>query len=132
MSTNAWTWFFNEPENQAYLITERLNATFWQARVVGVYWRCTQAVPPFQAVGYAGDQAVGLSWEPNDWLALRVPSGFDADDLVKATSRRILTIPPTLTYEQDGSQVYEWVVDGGQNRFAELQADPTLSALKPL
>jgi hypothetical protein len=132
MSTNAWTWFFNEPENQPFLITERLNATFWQARVVNVYWRCTQAAPPFQAAGYAGDQMIGLSWEPNDWLALRVPAGFDSDDLVRAISKRILTIPPTLTYEQDGRRVYEWVVDGGQSRFAELQGDHSLSALKPL
>ena len=132
MSTNAWTWFFNEPENQAYLITERLNATFWQARVVNVYWRCTQDTPPFQAAGYVGDHVVELSWQPNEWLSLRVPAGFDADDLVKAISQRILTIPPNLSYEQGGSQAYEWVLEDGQSRLAELQADQTLSALKPL
>jgi hypothetical protein len=132
MSTNAWTWFFNEPENQAYLITERLNATFWQARVVNIYWHCTQDTAPFQAAGYAGDQVLGLSWQPGEWLSLRVPAGFDADDLVRAMTHRILTIPPTLTYEQGGGQVYEWVLDGGQSRYAELQADPTLRALKPL
>jgi hypothetical protein len=132
MSTNAWTWFFNEPENQSYLITERLNATFWQARVVNVYWRCTQDTAPYEAAGYAGDQVLGMSWQPKEWLALRVPPGFEADDLVKAISQRILTIPPTLTYEQADHQVYEWVVDGGQSRYTELEGDQTLSALKPL
>jgi hypothetical protein len=132
MSTNAWTWFFNEPENQAYLITERLNATFWQARVVNIYWHCTQDTAPFQAAGYAGDQVLGLSWQPGEWLSLRVPTGFDEEDLVRAITHRILTVPPTLTYEQSSSQVYEWVLDGAQSRYAELQADPTLNALKPL
>ena len=132
MSTNAWTWFFNEPEHEPYLITERLNGTFWQARVVDIYWRCTQATSPYQATGYAGEHAIGIAWEPNAWLSLRVPAGFDADDLVKAITQRILTVPPVLTYEQNGSHVYEWVLEGGQSRYAELEADQTLSALKPL
>ena len=132
MSTNAWTWFFNEPENQSFLITERLNSTFWQARVVDIYWRCTQDTPPFQAAGYVADEVVELTWQPNDWLALRVPAGFDADSLVKAIAQRVLTFPPTLTYEQDASRVYEGVVDGGEGRVAELQDDQSLSALTPL
>jgi hypothetical protein len=47
MSANAGTWFYREPEHNPYMLTERLNGTFWQERIVGVYWRCIRAEPPF-------------------------------------------------------------------------------------
>lgn len=122
MSTNAQTWFYTEPEHQSYLISERLNGTFWSARVVEIYWRCTQAEPPFRAEGYMGDAIIGLEWVPGEWLRLSAPAGVDTDALVEAISRRILSIPATIGYAlPDGDHVVEWVLDGGQERWSELQ-----------
>ncbi|HEC21947.1 MAG TPA: hypothetical protein ENI95_03405 [Chloroflexi bacterium] len=126
MSTNAGTWFYAEPEHQAYLITERLNGTFWQARVVSIYWRCVKDEPPFRAEGYAGDRVLELEWVPGEWLALKVPADFDATSLVEAISGRILLMPAALTFETpEGQRVYEWHTDGGEERWREIQGNPT-------
>lgn len=122
MSTNAQTWFYTEPEHQGYLISERLNGTFWAARVVEVYWRCTQAEPPFKAVGYMGDHKIGLEWIPNEWLRLSAPPSAEIDGLVEAISNRILSFPATLSYAQpDGELIVEWHRDGGHDRWSEIQ-----------
>src|SRR5690606_42128574 len=71
MSTASETWFYNEPENQAYLISERLNATFWQARAVDVYWKVIRTEPPYLAHGYRGEEIIEMEWAPREWLALR-------------------------------------------------------------
>ena len=125
MSTNAGKWFYQEPENQAFLISERLNSTFWQARIVGAYWRCDRAEPPYHAKGYSGDHMLELEWVPGEWLALKVPAGADPDALVKAVATRIMAFPATLTYgNDDDQQVYEWHCDGGDQRWSEVQGTP--------
>lgn len=125
MTTTAQTWFYQPPENQAYLVTERLNATFWAARVVGAYWRCVRAEPPFKAEGYWGEHVLEMEWEPGEWLALKGPDGANLDDLVKAISKRILAYPATLAYrDSDGHQIVEWHRDGGQKRWSEVQGRP--------
>ncbi len=122
MSTNAGTWFYTEPEHRAYLIAERVNGTFWQARVTTVYWHCVRAEPPFRVEGYADGAVVEMEWEPDRWLALKAPDGFDPAPLVKALSRRILTMPAALTYtDPAGRQVYEWHTDGGEARWKAIQ-----------
>ncbi len=122
MSTNAGTWFYHEPEHHPYLITERLNATFWQAGIVGLYWRCVRPEPPFIAQGLASERMVELEWMPTQWVALKVPPGFDADDLVQQVSKRILAMPVSITYgDPEGRKVYEWHVDGGRRRWGEIQ-----------
>ncbi|NDJ54812.1 MAG: hypothetical protein GYB68_17215 [Chloroflexi bacterium] len=125
MSTNAATWFYSTPEANVFLITERLNGTFWQARIAGLYWRCTHPQSPFAAEGYWADEVLELKWVPNQWLTLRVPQSLDVDLLVDAVSRRILGITPVLTYgDLLGNIVYEWHVDGGQQRWREIQGMP--------
>lgn len=122
MSTTAETWFYYEPEHNAYLISERLNATFWTARVVEIYWRCVKADPPFCAVGYSGEHTVALEWVPTDWLALRCQEELCVDTVVEAISNRILAFPATLVYgKQDGTRVWEWHRDGGHKRWSEIQ-----------
>lgn len=122
MSANAATWFYQEPEHHPYLISERLNGTFWQARIVGVYWRCMKSDPPFRAVGYAGDKLLELEWQPGQWVALKIPQGYDAGELVQNISTRILAMPATLTYgDVEGRKVTEWHADGGSHRWSEIQ-----------
>lgn len=133
MSTTAQTWFYTEPEHQAYLISERLNSTFWQARAVGAYWKTVRAEPPFLAHGYQGDDVIELEWVPREWLALRAPHGVDVSPLVQAISRRILAFPATLSYEiAGGGQVVEWHRDDGDRRWSELQGRYEVSQLKRL
>lgn len=122
MSTDATTWFYRQPEKQPYLVTERLNGTFWQARVVEVYWRCVQTEPTYRAYGYYGPHTVEMEWAPNDWLSLSAPKEMDIRPLVEAIAQRILWRPPCLTYfTHGGHQVYEWHVDGGKRRWVEIQ-----------
>lgn len=122
MSTNAGSWFYREPEHRPYLISERLNGTFWQARIVGITWRCVSAEPPFRAVGYWGEHQVEMSWEAGQWLALKVPPDVEASSLVEAVSKRVLAMPAALTYgDSQGHQITEWRTDGGDQRWSDIQ-----------
>ena len=126
MTTNAGTWFFQEPEHNAYLISERLNSTFWNARVVDVYWKCTQAEPPFRATGYSGSDMLTLEWVPNEWLRLTIPAGssFNDEALVEAVGKRILTMEPSFGYQDpDDAVVTEWHRDDGEKRWSEIQGN---------
>jgi hypothetical protein len=134
MSANAASWFYTEPEHNQYLITERLNGTFWQARVVGVYWRVEHAEPPFRALGYAGTYVLDMEWVPGQWLALKVPAqavqdglstGIKIEELVENISKRVLAIPASISFtDPEGRRVYEWHMDGGAHRWSELQGRP--------
>jgi hypothetical protein len=133
MSTNAATWFSREPEHQAYLISERVNGTFWQARIVGVYWHCLRAKPPFLMQAFLGDHPVEIEWVPDKWLTLKAPGEADIASLVRAISKRVLAIPATLTYcDPQGCQIYEWHTDGGQQRWNEVQGQPRFSGPRRL
>jgi hypothetical protein len=133
MSANAGTWFYRQPEAEPYMVTERLNGTFWQARLVLVYWRCTSvasAGSPFRAEGFMGDHQLEIEWVPNQWFKLKAPAGFKADDLVKAISKSILAIKASLSYgDPDGNQYFEWHTDGGKGRWKEIQG--TAGFVKP-
>ena len=133
MSTTAETWFYNEPENQAYLISERLNATFWQARAVDVYWKVIRTEPPYLAHGYRGEEIIEMEWAPREWLALRAPASADAERLADIVSKRVLAFPATFTYvTPEGQRVYEWHRGGAAKRWNELQGRYEVSQLKRL
>ena len=128
MSTNARSWFYNEPEHNAFLITERVNGTFWQARYMQVNWRCVQAEPPFRVEGFFDAHPVAMEWVPGEWLSLIASGEADPDQLaalVEVISKRVLGLPATLTFgDPDGHTVYEWHRDGGHERWREIQGKP--------
>lgn len=133
MSTTAETWFYNEPENQAYLIGERLNASFWQARAVNTYWKVVRDEPPYVAHGYQGEEIVELEWVPREWLTLRAPADAETDRLAEVISKRILATPATFSYvTHDGRHVYEWHRGDAAKRWNELQGRYEVSQLKRL
>ena len=133
MSANAGTWFYSAPETAPYLISERLNGTFWGARIVDVYWKCTHPEPPFRATGYMGDERLELSWLPGQWLSLHVPQGVDSQRFIDAISKRVLAFPATCTYvDTHGRTVIEWHTDQGQERWNEIQGRVEFSKLKRL
>jgi len=131
MSNNAAAWFYQEPEHNAFFITERLNGTFWQARIVGLYWRCTHPEPPFRAQGLAGKASLEMEWMPNAWLSLKVPEttlttelpeGMTVETIVESISKRILGRPAAFRYgDTEGRMVYEWHADDGKHRWGEIQ-----------
>lgn len=122
MSTSANTWFYSNPEPKPYMITERVNGTFWQARVAHIYWHCVRAEAPFRVEGYTADATIQMEWVPGKWLALRIPEGIDPASLVETVSRHILSMPAALTYiDTEGRRVYEWHTDGGRARWKEVQ-----------
>lgn len=128
MSTNARSWFYNEPEHNAFLISERVNGTFWQARYMEINWRCVQVEPPFRVEGYLGCCLIAMEWVPDAWLSLIASGEADADQLatlVEIISKRVLGQPASLTYgDSDGRTVYEWHRDGGVERWSEIQGKP--------
>jgi hypothetical protein len=99
-----------------------VNGNFWQERIVEVYWRCTQAEPPFQAQGLWGEQILEMEWVPGEWLALKAPADINIASLVTSMSKRILARPASLTFlDAQGRQVFEWHMDGGGKRWQEIQ-----------
>jgi len=124
MSANAETWFYREPEGQPFTVTERLNGNFWQEGIVGVYWRCVRAEAPFCAQGFWDDHILEMEWVPGQWLALKAPAHVDISSLVASISMRILAIQASLTYvDPQDRQIFEWYVDGGEQRWQEIQGN---------
>ncbi len=134
MSANAGSWFYNEPEGQAYLISERLNGTFWQARVYEVYWTCSKDTAPYVAEGIlpSGD-AIKLEWEAGKWLAITAPESDRLEKIIGLIAERVLMMAPTVTYvEADGKRGYEWHLAGGQERWGKIQGVARYSQLQRL
>ncbi len=120
MSTDASTWFYNEPEHDAYLIEERVNHTLWAARLYFLYLDCTGAEPPFSMVGEWEGRQIEIEWDPNKLFVLRTPEETPA--LRRGISLVLGIRPATLAYEDpNGVHVTEWHVDGGDARWREIQ-----------
>ena len=124
MSANAGTWFYREPENKPFMLTERLNGNFWQEGIVEVYWRCVRAEAPFRAQGFWRDHTLDMEWIPGEWLSLKAPAQVDISSLVASISSRILAMQVSLTYvDAQDRQVFEWHTDGGEKRWQEIQGN---------
>jgi hypothetical protein len=133
MSANASTWFYTEPENEPFLISERLNGTFWQARISDVYWKCTNSATPFKAVGYMSEDIFELEWEPGHWLALTFPQGVEPDRYIEVVSKRVLASKTSASYiDPQGRQVFEWHTEAGKSRWSDIQGNPACSLVKRL
>ncbi len=125
MSTNARSWFYEEPEHVPYAVVERLNGTFWQARVTQLlFTECTQAEPPFKVRGFWRDEPLELEWVPNQWLTLRSAADLSA---LSAQLVRIVGFGPELCYDEgENLHVYEWhrAEAEGQARWRAIQGKP--------
>ncbi len=123
MSTNASTWFYSEPEHDPYLIEERVNQTLWNARQVYLYLDCVQAAPPYKMVGEWKDIHIEVEWEVGKHFTLR--TDHEAPGLRRGISQALGISPPSLAYQAvDGTYVTEWHVDGGGERWREVQGQP--------
>lgn len=130
MATNASTWFYREPEHQAYLIEERVNHTFWNNRMTAVYLDCTRAEPPFRMEGEWRGHRVALEWMPNDYLTLTANPGEDTT-LLLVGIKEILGFPPTVSYlDAGGHFVAQWYVKDVEQRISDIQGNPNYRQIK--
>jgi len=122
MTTTAATWFYRAPENDPYLVGERVRTTYWDERIGGLWLDATQTTPPIAMRGYYNGAAVSLEWEPGRWL--RLSSAPAAPALARATAN-ILRLKPALRYEDaEGRTVWEWWVEEADKRWQEIQGKP--------
>ncbi|HLA43351.1 MAG TPA: hypothetical protein VJZ27_07960, partial [Aggregatilineales bacterium] len=129
MSTNATTWFYQQPEKgRAYLIAERVNHTFWTNRVTGIYFSCVNAEPPFRLIGDWQGINVEIEFEPNTVFILRMSS--ESVPFVKGCSE-ILGFPPTVSYQDsDNRHIVEWYAKNAGKRLQEVQGNPSFRNIK--
>jgi hypothetical protein len=127
MATSSRTWFYTTPEPRPYYIEERINHTLWKNRLQGVYMNCTQAKPPIQMEGNWYGIQVEFEWVPGDYFKLR--STEERKDLI-GVLRQMLMLRPALAYvDEEGTYVVEWHMDGGEERWKELQGAPSYQGL---
>jgi len=130
MATNASTWFYAEPEHNAYLLEERVNHTLWTNRITGLSLDCLSAEPPFRMIGDWRGITVTIEWVPNEYFTLVAPPGPDADSLLVGL-KEILGFAPTISYiDRDGNLMVEWVVKQAEARVAEIQGNPNYQSIK--
>lgn len=132
MTTTAETWFYRDPEHIAYYLEERVNQTFWQARLGNLWLDCVSAEPPYRMSGVWRDLPVDVEWVPNEFFILRVPSDSGSADLVNGVSH-VLALSPAFRYTDAHQRlVTEWHVDGGKARWQEVQGKAAFSNLQRL
>ena len=116
MATNASTWFYREPEHEAYLLEERVNHTFWANRIYALYLDCTNAEPPFRMEGVWHDLPVAVEWVPNQYFTLTTQPGELADLLIVGI-KEVLGFKPAISYMNPaGELTVEWLVGDAAER----------------
>jgi len=130
MATNATTWFYAEPEHNAYLLEERVNHTFWANRISDVYFDCVSAEPPFKMAGTWRGQPITIEWIPQDIFTLTAAPGPDTDLLIVGI-KEILGFLPTLSYVgPDGRMAVQWYFSQADARMQAIQGDPNYRSIK--
>jgi hypothetical protein len=123
MATNARTWFYETPENNAYYLQERVNGTLWMARLTDLFFVTDRAEAPFRMSATWQDNPLAIEWEPGEWLRMTSPADVP---LVVSAFSNILQLKAALTYtDVDGQIITEWHRDGGAARWREIQGNPT-------
>lgn len=129
MATDARRWFYSTPEPRPYFIEERVNHTLWKNRLQGLYMNCTQATAPYQMEGNWNGMPVEFEWEPGKYFVLR--AGEKRRELIGVMRQILFNLKPTLEYEDsNGMHVVEWHVDGGKERWEQIQGNPQYQGLR--
>jgi hypothetical protein len=122
MTTTALTWFYRAPEKIPYYIAERVNGTFWEARLPGVYLDVERAEPPILMKGNYNGAPIRMEWEPAKWLRLTTRPAAPA--LARGVEN-ILGLKANLRYEtEDSETVWEWRLHDTDKRWQEIQGKP--------
>ncbi len=130
MATNASTWFYAEPEHDAYLLEERVNHTFWSSRITDLHFDCVNSEPPFQMVATWRGTPVEITWQPKTYFTLAAQPSENTDLLIIGL-RDILALNPTISYvDPAGKQYTEWYVKEDADRIKEIQGNPNYQQIK--
>ena len=130
MATSSRTWFYTTPEPRPYYIEERINHTLWKNRLQGIYMTCTQPTVPIQMEGDWYGNQIKFEWEPGGYFMLRTSE--ERKDLI-GVLRQMLMLRPALAYvDGTGNHVVEWHMDGGEERWRELQNSAQFQGLQRL
>ena len=130
MSTNATTWFYAEPEHNAYLLEERVNHTFWANRIAGIYFDTLSAEPPFKMTALWRDRPLTIEWIPQDYFTLTAPPGPDTDLLIVGV-KEILGFLPAVSYiGPDGQMAVQWYFSDVEARVQQISGDPNYSNIR--
>jgi hypothetical protein len=124
MTTTAATWFYRTPENDRYLLGERVRTTFWDERFGGIWLEATRTEPPIVMQGSYNGAQVQMEWEPARWLRLK--SAPPAPALAQGLAN-MLRVKPALRYEDsEGRTIWEWWLsrDEAEKRWQEIQGKP--------
>ena len=124
MTTTTATWFYRAPETIPYLLSERVNTTYWDARIGGIYLQVVSAEAPIVMQGIYNGANVRLEWEPAKWLRLSTAPASPA--LANGTAN-ILRRKPVIGFQTpEGHTVWEWwIADGAADkRWQEIQGKP--------
>ncbi len=130
MTTDSRTWFYTTPEPRPYYIEERVNHTLWKNRLQTLSMTCTQATVPIKMEGDWQGNPVSFEWQPGKYFTLRM--GQESRELI-GTVRQMLMMRPALSYgDPEGRHVVEWHTDGGDDRWRNIQGDPSYQGLRRL
>lgn len=129
MTNDARRWFYSTPEPRPYYIEERINQSLWNNRLQGLFMSCTQATLPIKMEGNWNGMPVHFEWEPGKYFILRM--GEKRKDLIAVVRQMLLNLTPVLEYEAaDGLYTIEWHTDGGQDRWKQIQGNPSYQGLR--
>lgn len=130
MATNASTWFYNEPEHNAYLLEERVNHTLWSNRLSAVYLDCLSETPPFKMSGTWHELPITIEWVPRDYFTLTTLPDSQVDQLIVAL-KEVLGFMPAISYvNPGGNQIVEWHMQQANERIQSVQGDPNFHHIK--
>jgi hypothetical protein len=90
----------------------------------GWSWTCTAAKkPPYRVTGTLdGHESIVIEWIPRRWLSVRVPRRESARTVIRRISERILAraTDGASVDALTGDRIYEWRLDGAQQRWSDL------------
>jgi hypothetical protein len=130
MTTSSLTWFYQQPENNPYLIAERVRTNFWDARFGSLWLDTVKADSPILMKGHYKGSAVELEWEPSKWCILRTNPGNAA--LAQGVSN-LIRFRPSFQYEDPlGSTIWEWRLTDADSRWQAIQGRPGYGQLQRL
>ena len=130
MTTSALSWFYQQPEKNAYLIAERIRTNFWDARFGGLWLDTIKVESPILMRGAYHNSAIELEWEPGQWCRLRTNP---ANDPLAQGVSNLIRFRPSFKYEDpSGNTVWEWRLNDSAARWQAMQGKPEFNRLRKL
>jgi hypothetical protein len=130
MTTSALTWFYQQPEKNAYLIAERVRTNFWDARFGGLWLDTLRVTSPILMKGTYKGSLVELEWEPVKWCILRT---HPANEALSHGVSNLIRFRPAFKYEDPhGNTVWEWRLSDMDARWQSIQGKPEFGQLRKL